>query len=151
MRKMLLVIGMVVVALPAFADGRQEIDLTVEIIEAEGRVLTQLMVLPAPHQEKEFWKVYESYRKKVDALDRRTAAVINEFAGTYGSLVHDQSKRLAREAAEIDKDRVAARKKCVRNLHRILTPKQVARFLQLESKIDAVVRLEMALLIPYNR
>ncbi len=57
---------------------------------------------------------------------------------------------MLKEAAKIEVERVEARQKIVKKLRKILIPKQIVRFLQIENKMDAIMNLDRAINIPFN-
>jgi hypothetical protein len=149
-KKLILAALIVIVGLPCVADTKRDTQLTLEVIQAERKELVEAAVRPSPQQETKFWDTYRAYRSDVADLNNRAVKLIEEYAESFGALTDDQALRMAKEAAAIDVGRVRARKKCVKKLQSILIPKQVVRYLQIEAKMDAVMRLEMAAHIPFN-
>ena len=49
---------------------------------------------------------------------------------------------------DIEADRIKVRKKYVRELGKVLPPKKLALFVQIENKLDAIVQVDLASEIP---
>jgi len=138
--------------IPFDATGfKLEAELTRTEIEDRREEFVKALVQPDPEQEKRFWYRYREYRQNLDKLGERTVDLIEEYAESYGSITEDQALRMAKEAANIDADRMARLQDIVRWQHAILTPNQMVRFLQGELKMNAVVDLELAALIPIDQ
>ena len=117
------------------ADKKAVVAANMNLTEAEGKA---------------FWPIYDSYQKDLHALNDRLAATIRSYADAYNknSLTDQTAIRLTNETLAIDQDDVAMRKAYAAKLERVIPGKKVARYLQIESKIRAVLRYELADGIP---
>lgn len=99
---------------------------------------------------KAFWPIYDSYQKDLQAINDRLGKTILAYADAYNkqALTDDLAKRLSEEALTIDQDEVTMRKNYAARLSRVLPAKKVARYLQIENKIRAALRYELAAGIP---
>gem|GEM_PF-617779 len=98
-----------------------------------------------------FWPLYREYREELDALGARDAAVIAEFARTFDSLGDGDARELLDEATAVEGERAKLREKYVKRFAKVLPGVKLARFFQIESKLDAVIRMELAAGIPLAR
>jgi hypothetical protein len=78
------------------------------------------------------------------------AKTILAYADAYNkkTLTDEQANSLANEVLAIDQDEVTMRKTYAARLNDVLPGKKVARYLQIENKIRAVIRYQMADNIP---
>lgn len=150
MKKMILT-GIVVtlIAAPVWT-AEKSIGLTLAQIEAERKAIISEMVAPTEQQAVQFWETYWQYRGGVKMLTDRTVAVLEEFAAAEGSLSGSRSAALVLEVMDIEERRAALKQTYVKRFQSALTPSQVARWYQTERKMDAVIRADMALTIPFN-
>lgn len=150
MKKMVLT-GIVVtlIAAPVWT-AEKSIGLTLAQIEAERKAIISEMVAPTEQQAVQFWETYWQYRGGVKMLTDRTVAVLEEFAAAEGSLSGSRSAALVLEVMDIEERRAALKQTYVKRFQSALTPSQVARWYQTERKMDAVIRADMALTIPFN-
>ena len=99
---------------------------------------------------KAFWPIYDAYQKELQGLNDRLVAAIVGYADAYNknTLTDEMATNLTNAALSIDQDEVTMRKTYAARLKGVLPGKKVARYLQIESKIRALVRYEMADNIP---
>ena len=97
-----------------------------------------------------FWPVYEAYQKDLQQLNQRLAAVIESYATAYnkGPIANDVAKKLLDEAVAIDDAEVKAKSALVPKVVGVLPATKAARYIQIENKIRAAIRYELAAGIP---
>ena len=95
-----------------------------------------------------FWPAYRDYRVEMARLGDRVVKLINEFSANSDKLSDEQADRLVDEHLAIQAERVAVRQKHVKVFRKILPPTKVARFMQIENKLDATIDHELAMAIP---
>jgi hypothetical protein len=117
------------------ADKKLVVAANMDLNEAEGKA---------------FWPIYDDYQKELQKLNDRLAATIVGYADAYNknTLTDEKATSLTNAALSIDQDEVTMRKTYAARLKSVLPGKKVARYLQIESKIRALVRYEMADNIP---
>ena len=106
-----------------------------------------------PAEEKKFWPVYDEYQRNLDMTNRRRVVAIQQLAVGDAPESEIYAKRLVNELIAVDEAEVKARRTLQNRLmrgvpSRILPPKKAARYLQLESKIRAVLAYDVAATIP---
>ena len=97
---------------------------------------------------KEFWPVYDAYQAELDRLVAREIKLIEDFAANYETMSNDVAKKLLNDSLLIDSNHLKLRQSYLAKFRGVLSDKKVARFYQLESKIDAVFEFELARKIP---
>ena len=114
-----------------------------KLIVAENMELTE-------EEAKGFWPVYQAYQEDLHKINDRMAKVINEYAVAYnkGALLDKTARQLIDEAIEIDIDEAKLKKSYVPKLSKVLPGVKVARYLQIENKVRAIIRYELASAIP---
>jgi hypothetical protein len=97
-----------------------------------------------------FWPIYDSYQKDLQAINDRLGKTILAYADAYNNktLTDDLAKRLSNEALAVDQDEITMRKTYAARLNRVIPAKKAARYLQIENKIRAALRYELAAGIP---
>ena len=97
-----------------------------------------------------FWPVYEAYHAEIMAVRDRQARMIADFLKTYrdGALTNDYAENLIKDHFDIKGELLAVQKKFVRQFRKILPALKVARFYQLENKMDAEIDAQLALFVP---
>ena len=99
-------------------------------------------------EAKDFWPVYDAYQAELVKLREREIKLIEEFANKYETMSDDAAKKLLDDAMSIDSDHQKLRQSYLPKFRGVVSDKKVARYYQLESKIDAVLEFEMARRIP---
>jgi len=99
-------------------------------------------------EAKVFWPVYEDYQKELGKLLDKTAKLIDNYAANYQAMADEAAKGLIDGYLAIETERVALMKSFLPKFRKVLPEKKVARYYQLENKINAVVKYELAKLIP---
>ena len=101
-------------------------------------------------EAKAFWPIYEEYQTELRALDQRIGSAIKTYAEGYrtNSLTDETANGLIKDVLAIEKDEAAMRAKFAGKLAGVLPGKKVMRYLQIESKIRAVIRYQLADGIP---
>ena len=114
-----------------------------KLIVAENMNLTE-------EEAKGFWPVYQAYQEDLHKINDRMAKVINENAVAYnkGALLDKTARQLLDEAIEIDVDEAKLKKSYVPKLSKVLPGVKVARYIQIENKVRAIIRHELAAAIP---
>jgi len=97
-----------------------------------------------------FWPVYETYHTEIMAVRDRQARMIADFLKMYrdGALSNDYAETLINDYFDIKNDLLTVQKKFVREFRKVLPALKVARFYQLENKMDAEIDAQLALFIP---
>ena len=142
-----------ILALPAFADDdsassnmdilRQKLTADKKFVVAENLDLTDA-------EGKGFWPVYEAYQADLHQINQRLARVVNDYALAYnkGAILDKTAKKLLDEAIAVELAEVKLKQSYVPKLIKVLPQVKVARYLQIETKIRAIVRYELAATIP---
>ncbi len=99
-------------------------------------------------EAKAFWPIYDAYQAELGKLMEREGKLIEKFAASYETMSNDAAKSLLDEALSIDASHIKLRQSYLAKFRGVLADTKVARYYQLESKIDAVVGYELARRIP---
>jgi len=114
-----------------------------KLIIAENMELTE-------SEAEGFWPVYEEYQKHLSAINARLVKLIESYAAEYeaNTLTDEKAQKLTAELVAIGQAEGGLPVTYFPKLNRVLPPKKVARYLQIESKIRAVIRYSLAVNIP---
>jgi len=95
-----------------------------------------------------FWPIYEAYRAEIDTLQDRYADMIGEYADNYGALSEETAQRIVEEYFEIENGLLAVREAYVDRFTDVFSIQKLARFYQMENRIDNVADLALMREIP---
>ena len=139
---------------PVFAQDQSSADANMQILrdklKADKKLLVAANMELTDAEAKSFWPVYETYQKDLQSLNERLKKAILSYADAYNNktLTDEKAKQLADEAIAIDEKEIQMRKAGAVKLASILPGKKAARYLQIENKVRAVLRYELAGGIP---
>ena len=142
---------------PADSTPDKTIDMTsdLELTRAAIQVRRQAIVTASmdlePKEAEAFWPLYRDYRHAMMRVNDRFAKLLTEFLGQYGSLTDETATRLMDEYSGIERDRTVVKTDYVPKFRAVMPPRKVARFFQVEHKLDALIEAELAQLIPLAR
>jgi hypothetical protein len=119
-------------------------------IKADKKLVVAANMQLTEAEAKAFWPVYEQYQKDLGAINQRIGKLIESYAADYraNSMTDEGAKKLTAESVAIEKAEAAMKESYVPKLSKALPPKKVARYLQIENKIRALVKYELAGEIP---
>lgn len=142
-----------VVASPAFAQDKQtdsNMQILLNKVKADKKLVVAANMDLTEAEAKVFWPSYEAYQKDLQALNDRLGKTILAYADAYNknTLTDNLAKTLSDEALAIDQDELTLRKSYAAKLNGGLPAKKVARYLQIENKIRAAIRYDLAAGIP---
>lgn len=130
--------------------SRPDGELTKAEIRSNREGLAVAIVQPMEDQTRPFLYTYRNYTKKSDALNERISKLIAEYVNSPTLLSEKQAKQITKEGAELDAARVKALSTMIYSLRADLTGKQMARLMQCELKMNAVIDLALAAAIPIH-
>ncbi len=101
-------------------------------------------------EAKAFWPIYGTYQDDLHKINDRMAKLINEYATVYnkGAISDKSAQQLIDDAIEIEMDEAKLKKSYLPKLSKVLPGVKVARYLQIENKIRAIIRYDLASAIP---
>jgi Spy/CpxP family protein refolding chaperone len=138
--------------IPALAQDKPADDMQIlrNRIKGDKRLLVAKNMELTGSEAKGFWPVYEGVQKDLDVINQRIVKLIDSYAADYqaDSLTDEKAKKLTDELVSIEKAEAALKASFVQKLSKVLPPKKVARYLQIENKIRAVVKYELADKVP---
>jgi hypothetical protein len=148
-----LVLGLSATALattePASEQAKQaELQTLLDAIRANRKALVAASITLSNDEAAKFWPVYDRYRGEANAIGDRLAAVIQAYTASYADLSNDKAMKLVDDYLAVEADRVKLKRAYVSEFAKVLPGRTVARLYQIENKMDAVIRYDLAATIP---
>ena len=99
---------------------------------------------------KQFWPLYDSYQKELEQLNQKLGKTITEYAEAFnkGPVPNDTAKKLMSEVLNVEEQEVKLKRSYAEKVGKVLPAMKAARYIQIENKIRAVVKAELAQAIP---
>ncbi|HEX9264419.1 MAG TPA: hypothetical protein VF977_08620 [Candidatus Binatia bacterium] len=119
-------------------------------IKADKKLVVATNMELTESEAKSFWPIYEEYQKELQKINRRIANVLESYAADFRSksLTDDKAKKLIDEANAIEQAEVNLKSTFAPKLSKALPSIKAARYLQIENKIRAVVKYDLAQGVP---
>ena len=138
------------VTMPALAEDKpaDNMQLVKEKMKADKKLLVAENMQLTEKEDKAFWPVYESYQKDLGKLNERLLKLIDEYAQNYEIMTDQAAQGLTNKYLALESERVKMIQSYVPKITKAVGSKKAARYLQLENKINAIVRFELAANIP---
>ena len=122
-------------------------------IKADKKLLVASNMELTESEAKGFWPIYDEYQKELQKINQRLGKVLESYADDNRgkSLTDDKAKKLIDEAVSIEQAEANIKSTFAPKLSKVLPVKKVVRYLQIENKIRAVVRYDIAQGVPLVR
>jgi len=120
------------------------------MIQEGRRTIIREDLLMTKDEETVFWPLYEQYRRELMAVQDRYVAMVSDYMQQYqsGVLTDDYAETMLLKYFEIKSRSLEIRKSYIRPFGAVLPMSKVARFYQLETKMNADVDAELAMVVP---
>jgi hypothetical protein len=155
MKKTVQIISILLICLwvaPAFALDASEASMQAlrEKVKVDKKTLVEENLKLTYTEGKAFWPIYESYQKDIDKINERLATLITDYAKEYRerSLSDKKAKQLISSYLTIEEDQVKLKKSYMKKLSAVIPDIKVMTYLQMENKIQAIIRFDCAIGIP---
>jgi uncharacterized membrane protein YdfJ with MMPL/SSD domain len=149
---MALMVVVVAFPVPALTQDKPADNMQVlrEKIKADKKLVVATNMGLTESEAKSFWPVYEGYQKDLGAINQRIIKLIESYAADYraNTLTDEKAKKLTDEMVAIEQAEAGLKASYVPKLNKVLPGKKVARYLQIENKIRAVVKYDLAAGVP---
>jgi hypothetical protein len=149
---MITVLGLImsVGGMPAFSQEKpsDNMQIVIEKIHADKKLLVAENMQLTDAEAKAFWPVYTQYQDELFLLRTRTLKLIKAYADAYESMNNNTAKKLLNEYMTIDALGPKLRQTYLPRFRKVLPEVKVARYYQIENKIQAALFYELAANIP---
>ncbi len=147
---MVLLAAVVMWVVPALAQDKpaDNMRILLEKIRADKKLLVAENMQLTEAEAKAFWPVYDQYQDELLALRTRTVKLIKDYVDAYGKMTNDTAKKLLDEYMTIETLGPKLRQAYLPKFRKALPEIKVARYYQIENKIQAAVMYELATQIP---
>jgi hypothetical protein len=140
------------VALPAMAQeiSTSDMQILLDKLKADKKLLVAENMQLSEAEAKAFWPIYETYQGELNKLNKRTGDLIASYAKDYNAntLTDEGAGKLTEEYLAIQQAEVDLARGYAQKLGAVLPKKKVARYLQIESKIRTLIKMDLAEGIP---
>lgn len=151
MRIKTILLALMLLVAPVLALADEALDLKKKILFDQKRLVVMENMDFTEEEAAAFWPVYEEHQEELFQINQRGAKLILAYASVYQTLTDEQAVKLVDEYYDIQDDRLAVMKKMAAEVGKTLPGKKAFRYMQVESKLSAIGRFELAKEIPLAR
>ena len=117
-------------------------------IQADKRAVVLKTLELSDAQVAAFTPIYDEYQRENKALLGRGSDLVNKFAANYGSMTDDAAKAILKDWFKLRDDRVALMRKYAKKFERVLPATKVLQWVQVENKLNLILDVQAARIIP---
>lgn len=145
-KSVLLTILLLAVPFAALAD--EAMDLKKQIMFSQKKVIMLENIDFTDEETRAFWPVYDKHQEELFQVNQKAAKLILAYAAVYQTLTDEQALEIIDEYYNIQDERLAVMKTMAADVGKVLPGKKAFRYMQIENKLNAIARYELAKEIP---
>lgn len=145
-----LVVVAALLALPSAAQTASDMQILADKVRADKKLVVAANMQLTDAEAKSFWPVYDAYQADLQKVNQQLGALIKNYANEYnkGAVSDETAKKLIGEMLAVEDAELKLKRSYVPRLQKVIPGVKVARYMQVENKIRAVIRYELAANIP---
>jgi Spy/CpxP family protein refolding chaperone len=135
---------------PAAAAPADTMQLLRERLKADKKVLITSNMDLTEAEAKKFWPLYEEYQQELNKLNDQIAMTLVDYAKEYKAktLTDAKASALLDRSVAIEEAELKAKRALIAKVRKALPGIKATRYVQLENKIRALVKYEIAAEVP---
>ncbi len=130
------------------AQTNDQMEVTREAAKANKKLIVSENMNLTEEEAVTFWSVYDEYQQALGKVNERIGKAIKEYAENYNALSDEKAKSLLDEIMSIEEDRLKLQRSYIPKFSKVLPTKKVVRYYQVENKLYAIVKFDLARGIP---
>ncbi len=122
----------------------------IEDVKADKKALILANMDLTETQKEQFIPIYDAYQAELKKLNERIASLISNYAFVYnsGKITEDAALQLLEELFSIENREAEIKGEYSKKLLAVISAVKVAKYMQMENKIRAIIKYELASQIP---
>ena len=134
-----------------FADMSDEIAAARSVAQSDRKTVVDGAMDLTNEQSTAFWPVYNAYRADVTKITDKLVKIVTDYAAQRDTLSDAQAEAMVHDYLKFEEELLHLRKAYVKKFGAALPMTKVARFYQIENKLDALQRVGLASAIPLTK
>jgi hypothetical protein len=140
--------GATVPSIAQTTNAKDDVQLLISQIQTDKRAIVLRTLDLNDAQVAAFTPIYDAYQAEMKVLMERGSAVLDKFAANFGSMTDEAAREILKEALKIRDDRNATMRKYAKKLERELPAVKVLQWVQIENKLNTLLDVQAASVIP---
>ncbi len=138
--------------LPAAAQNAEADNMRIlrEKLMVDKKLVVAANMALSDAESKAFWPIYDAYQTELHRLNEQLGTIIADYARMHnaGALTDARARALMDRYLEVEEAEVRLKRTYAQRLDKVLPGVKVTRYLQIENKIRAIVKYEIAGEVP---
>jgi Spy/CpxP family protein refolding chaperone len=152
MRTVAFLAALMLCAAPAMAQEMSDTNMEIlkQKLKADKKLLVAGNMDLSDAEAKKFWPLYDSDQMDLNQVNQQLGQTIKEYAEAFnkGSIPDNKAKKLLNDVLSMEEQENKLKRTYAQKLEKVLPYNKVARYMQIENKIRAVIKMELAQQIP---
>ncbi|MGE3154899.1 MAG: hypothetical protein AB7G48_10585 [Nitrospiraceae bacterium] len=147
---LLVLVGWTTPVLAQSGANASNMEIVKEKLMADKKLLVATNMDLTDAEAKAFWPLYDDYQSELDKINNRLGRTIGDYAEAFnkGALQNDTAKRLMNEVLAVEESETHLKRATADKLRKVLPASKAARYIQMETKIRAIIKADLAQQIP---
>ena len=143
--------GAAEVSLAQSTNTRDDTELLISQIQTDKRTVVLSAMQLTDAEVAIFTPIYDKYQVDMKKQYEAAAEMLNKFAANYGSMTDDAAKDIMKDWFKLRDERNEIQKKYAKQMGRDLPPTKVLQWVQIENKLNALLDVQAAAVVPISR
>lgn len=118
------------------------------VMARDRKVLIREALGLSPSEDQVFWTPYREYTEAMEEVNNLRVKVITDYAANAENMSDKVAKDLLKDYFKYEKERAKVREKYSSDFRKVIPEAKVARFYQIDNKLDAIINFALAMQIP---
>jgi hypothetical protein len=140
--------GATVPSIAQTTNAKDDVELLISQIQTDKRAIVLRTLDLNDAQVAAFTPIYDAYQAEMKVLMERSGAMLDKFAANFGSMTDEAAKEILMEALKLRDGRNATMRKYAKKLERELPAVKVLQWVQIENKLNTLLDMQAASVIP---
>jgi hypothetical protein len=137
-------------SVPSFAADPtpEEMQIARDKMKADKKFVVSDNLKLTDAESKAFWPVYEAFQADQAKLNDRMIAIIQDYAKNYKTMTDAEALKIITQRTDLEVDRTKLAQSYLPKFSAVLPGAKVARYFQVEYRINLLLALDIAKQIP---
>jgi len=130
---------------------KDDTELLISQIQTDKRAVVLSAMDLTDAQVAAFTPIYDKYQADMKEQFASAVEMLNKFAANYGSMTDDAAKDILKDWFKLRDSRNATMKKYAKQMERELPATKVLQWVQIENKLNTLLDVQAASVVPVSR
>ena len=138
-------------ALGQTTSPNDDTQLLIAQIQSDKRAVVLQAMNLSDAEVKAFTPIYDEFQRERKVLFERGGDLLNKYASNYDTMTDAAAKDIMKDWFKMKDDQQALLKNYAKKFGKVLPAAKVLRWVQIENKLDAVLQVQAARIVPLTK